>query len=63
MTIDANRLVDTERGLLDRRIFIEPEIYEAEPISRLTNSARCCPKCCPEALGKLCVAPNLSLNH
>ena len=30
MTIDANRLVDTEHGLLDRRIFIEPEIYEAE---------------------------------
>ena len=30
MTIDANRLVDTERGLLDRRIFIEPEIYEEE---------------------------------
>ena len=29
MTFDADRLVDTERGLLDRRIFIEPEIYEA----------------------------------
>ena len=30
MTFDADRLVDTERGLLDRRIFIEPEIYEEE---------------------------------
>ena len=30
MTFDANRLVDTERGLLNRRIFIEPEIYEEE---------------------------------
>src|SRR4051812_46273057 len=30
LTFDADRLVDTERGLLDRRIFIEPEIYEEE---------------------------------
>jgi phenylpropionate dioxygenase-like ring-hydroxylating dioxygenase large terminal subunit len=30
MRIDANRLIDTERGLVDRRIFIEPEIYEEE---------------------------------
>jgi hypothetical protein len=30
MAIDANRLVDSEHGLLDRRIFIEPEIYEEE---------------------------------
>jgi 3-phenylpropionate/trans-cinnamate dioxygenase alpha subunit len=30
MTTDMNQLVDTERGLISRRIFIEPEIYERE---------------------------------
>jgi phenylpropionate dioxygenase-like ring-hydroxylating dioxygenase large terminal subunit len=30
MAIDAGSLVDGERGLLSRRIFIEPEIYERE---------------------------------
>jgi len=30
MTIDAGRLVDSTNGLLSRRIFIEPEIYEQE---------------------------------
>lgn len=30
MSIIANRLVDIEHGLLDRRIFIEPDIYQQE---------------------------------
>ncbi|HZU91236.1 MAG TPA: aromatic ring-hydroxylating dioxygenase subunit alpha, partial [Stellaceae bacterium] len=30
MTVDVARLVDNERGLISRRIFIEPEIYEQE---------------------------------
>ncbi len=30
MGIDIAGLVDTKRGLIGRRIFIEPEIYEQE---------------------------------
>src|SRR5262245_2787972 len=30
MAADVNHLVDTERGLISRRIFIEREIYEQE---------------------------------
>ena len=30
MTAEMNRLVDTDNGLVSRRIFIEPEIYEQE---------------------------------
>jgi nitrite reductase/ring-hydroxylating ferredoxin subunit len=30
MNVDMRELVDTERGLISRRIFIEPEIYEQE---------------------------------
>ena len=30
MTADFARLVDSENGFLSRRIFIEPEIYQAE---------------------------------
>ena len=30
MTAEMNRLVDTDNGLVGRRIFIEPEIYEQE---------------------------------
>jgi 3-phenylpropionate/trans-cinnamate dioxygenase alpha subunit len=30
MTTDMNQLVDADRGLVSRRIFIEPEIYEQE---------------------------------
>jgi hypothetical protein len=30
MTSDLGSLVDSERGLVSRRIFIEPEIYEKE---------------------------------
>jgi phenylpropionate dioxygenase-like ring-hydroxylating dioxygenase large terminal subunit len=30
MTAELSGLVDTERGIVSRRIFIEPEIYEAE---------------------------------
>ena len=30
MTTDIRSLVDAERGLVSRRIFIEPEIYEQE---------------------------------
>ncbi|PON10186.1 aromatic ring-hydroxylating dioxygenase subunit alpha, partial [Candidatus Entotheonella serta] len=30
METDVRRFVDVERGLLDRRIFIEPTIYEQE---------------------------------
>src|SRR5579884_3424071 len=30
MQTDPHALVDAERGLVSRRIFIEPEIYEAE---------------------------------
>jgi phenylpropionate dioxygenase-like ring-hydroxylating dioxygenase large terminal subunit len=30
MTADLNRLVDDGNGLVSRRIFIEPEIYEQE---------------------------------
>ena len=30
MTADVEQLVDSERGLVSRRIYIEPEIYEAE---------------------------------
>ena len=30
MTIETAELVDSERGLLSRRIFIEPDIYERE---------------------------------
>jgi phenylpropionate dioxygenase-like ring-hydroxylating dioxygenase large terminal subunit len=30
MTIDTGRLVDTDNGLISRRIFIEPEIYRQE---------------------------------
>jgi len=29
--IDSAGLVDTKRGLIGRRIFIEPEVYEIEP--------------------------------
>ena len=28
MAMDVQQLVDTEQGLVSRRIFIEPEIYE-----------------------------------
>jgi len=34
MTIYTNGLVDTERGLLDRRIFIEPEPRPANRTGR-----------------------------
>ena len=30
MGMDIRHLVDVERGLIDRRIFVEPEIYEQE---------------------------------
>ena len=30
MGIDVTGLVDTKRGLIGRRIFIEPEIYQQE---------------------------------
>ena len=30
MTTQIAALVDTEHGMISRRIFIEPEIYEAE---------------------------------
>jgi 3-phenylpropionate/trans-cinnamate dioxygenase alpha subunit len=30
MGIEVKNLVDTEQGLVSRRIFIEPEIYEQE---------------------------------
>ena len=30
MATDTGKLVDADRGLIDRRIFIEPEIYEEE---------------------------------
>ncbi|MGB9645055.1 MAG: Rieske 2Fe-2S domain-containing protein, partial [Stellaceae bacterium] len=30
MTAEMNRLVDDNKGLVSRRIFIEPEIYEQE---------------------------------
>ncbi len=30
MATDTGSLVDADRGLISRRIFIEPEIYEAE---------------------------------
>ena len=30
MTTDLNKLIDTPNGLVSRRIFIEPEIYEQE---------------------------------
>jgi len=30
MAMDMNRLVDTENGLISRRIFVEPEIYQQE---------------------------------
>ncbi len=30
MTADLGHLVDSDSGLISRRIFIEPEIYEAE---------------------------------
>jgi hypothetical protein len=31
MTMDTNRLVDADRGLISRRIFMEQGIYEQEP--------------------------------
>src|SRR5271167_4831680 len=30
MTADISQLVDTDNGMISRRIFIEPEIYEEE---------------------------------
>jgi 3-phenylpropionate/trans-cinnamate dioxygenase alpha subunit len=30
MSIDVSKLVDTERGLIDRSIFVDPDIYRLE---------------------------------
>ena len=30
MQTDVRQLVDVEQGLIDRRIFVDPEIYEQE---------------------------------
>ena len=40
MAADVARLVDTERGLIGRRIFIEPEIYQHE-LERVFAAAGC----------------------
>src|SRR5271167_2709232 len=46
MGLDMNHLVDAERGLISRRIFIEQEIYEQE-LKQIF--ARCCLFLCHES--------------
>ena len=46
MATETNGLVDSEQGLVSRRIFIEPEIYERE---LKTLFARCWLFLCPDA--------------
>ncbi len=52
METDVRRFVDVEQGLIDRRIFIEPSIYEQE-LERIF--ARCwlflCHDLCSRAFG------------
>ena len=40
MTAEIAGLVDTEHGMISRRIFIEPEIYETE-LRRILPAAGC----------------------